>query len=52
MKKGNDNHCYISPDMEIVALACEQAFLSASTYSVKGADNEEFVSGGTFSDWM
>lgn len=52
MKKVNNNHCYVSPDMETVVLACEQAFLSASTYSVGGADNEEFVSGGTFSDWM
>lgn len=46
---------YVSPDLEIVAVACEQAVMSSSSPGVclgaSGVDNEEFVNGGTFSDW-
>ena len=45
---------YVSPDVEIVAVACEQAVMSTSSpspFEGAGADNEEFVDGGTFSDW-
>ena len=45
---------YVSPDVEIIAVACEQAIMSTSTPNIfggTGADNEEFVDGGSFSDW-
>ena len=45
---------YVSPDVEIVTVACEQAVMSTSSSSPfegAGADNEEFVDGGSFSDW-
>ena len=54
MKKETKICGYVSPDVEIVTVACEQAIMSTSSPNVfegTGADNEEFVSGGTFSDW-
>ena len=45
---------YVSPDVEIIAVACEQAVMSSSSPGVclgAGVDNEEFVNGGSFSDW-
>ena len=53
MKK-EKNFGYVSPDVEIVTVACEQAIMSTSTPDIfggTGADNEEFVDGGSFSDW-
>lgn len=45
---------YVSPDVEIVTVACEQAVMSSSSPGVclgAGVGNEEFVDGGSFSDW-
>lgn len=53
MKKENNNYGYSSPCVELFAMACEQAVMSGSVQSVGGADNEEFVSGGTYEGgWM
>lgn len=48
MKKENINHSYSSPRVELMTLACEQAFLSGSIQSVEGAGNEDFVNGGIY----
>ncbi len=48
------NQLYLSPDTVMVDISSEQVFLTGSTFvdhSMGGVDNEEFVSGGTFSDW-
>jgi hypothetical protein len=43
------NKSYSSPRIELMALACEQAAMAASVImSLGGADNEEFVAGGTY----
>jgi len=52
MKKENINYSYSSPRVELMTLACEQAFLSGSIQSVGGASNETFESGGSFTDWV
>lgn len=48
MKKSLTNESYSSPRVEQLALACEQAVMSAS---VSGVDNEGFQKGGSFTDW-
>lgn len=44
------NQFYSSPEIVIVELSSEQVFLTSSTFK-NGVDNEEFESGGTFTDW-
>ena len=51
--KENTKNGYSSPSIELLALACEQAFLSGSTCSIGETDNEEFTDGGTYTGgWM
>ena len=52
MKKTDTNCAYSSPSAELLSMACEQAVMSASVMRVPGVDNEEFVPGGSFSDWQ
>ena len=49
--KENTKNGYSSPSIELLALACEQAVMAGSTQTCSGVDNEDFTSGGTFSDW-
>lgn len=51
MKKLKTNHSYRSPEVELIAFASEQAVMAGSA-QITGVDNEEFVTGGTYSDWM
>ena len=51
MKKVN----YSSPSCVLIQFNSEQAIFAASNMIMLGAesiDNEEFVPGGTFSDWV
>ena len=45
---------YVSPDGEIIAVACEQAIMSASgPASLEGTGNEAFEDGGKYEGgWM
>lgn len=52
MKKENNNCGYSSPCVELFAMACEQAVMAGSAQTFSGVDNEEFTSGGSFSDWV
>lgn len=52
MKKENNNYGYSSPCVELFAMACEQAVMAGSAQTFSGVDNEEFTSGGSFSDWV
>ncbi len=54
MKKENKK-LYSSPKSVMIQVMSEQAFLAASNViqmNLGGIDNEEFVAGGTFSDWV
>ena len=51
MKKLKTNHSYCSPRVELVVLAIEQAVMAGSAAQVPGLENEDFVKGGTYSDW-
>ena len=52
MKKETKTKSYSSPSMELMALTSESAVMTGSVATLlKGADNEEFTSGGSFSDW-
>ena len=50
MKKLKTNHSYRSPEVELIAFASEQAVMTGSSQAT-GFDNEEFVQGGSYSDW-
>ena len=52
MKKEKNNFGYSSPCVELFAMACEQAVMAGSVQNFSGVDNEEFTSGGSFSDWV
>ena len=48
------NQFYTSPKIVIVEFLSEQVLLASSTlvdHPLGGVDNEEFESGGTFTDW-
>ena len=50
MKKLTTNYSYNSPSVELIAFAGEQAVMTGSSQA-SGFDNEEFVPGGSYSDW-
>ena len=52
MKKTDTKRSYSSPSVELLAYACEQAVMASSSIGASGVDNEEFVPGGSFSDWQ
>lgn len=54
MKK-KSNHFYLSPETVMVEISSERVLFASSTlvdHPVGGVDNEEFIGGGTFTDWI